>query len=203
MPSYSKLMERTEFLIDDSMDPVTASNLFNECLEDLSYIARYEKTATGEITDNGFILPEDVIDIIQLIVETRGRQQEAKRASLKDDEWDLDRNQSSAVFFKEFEKKIELFPERSGTYTLRYFAYLPEVNQLNFNEEPPIPRNFHRLLSLYAATRYFDNWEGNPEQRNNYRIQYEALKTELEQYTNRKATRNKQSKVVMARGWYE
>lgn len=200
MPTIKELHERANYLIDDQMDFMTAIEHFNECLEDVSQYAKNEKTIMGTVgTDGKIPVPDDFIKMVRL------------RVSGDEITWAYLDEDTDYRSYTMFGGEIQLLskPGSEQPYEMLYYSELPAIKTVNedgtpvtdFGFEPPLPNRFQRLLSLYAAVRYFDNWEGNPDQRANYKNQYEALKSDFIYEGMRKENRNRRKQVVIRRDW--
>lgn len=115
--------------IDDQLSFGDIQGWVNQCLNDLSSIAKYEKKAT--FTGKAFTLPSDCVEI----------------NSIKENGY--------IVPYERWGNEITL--SETKTVDLYYYGELPELN--NVNDIPQIPKAYHSLLVLYgvAKAKYQDD----------------------------------------------
>lgn len=211
MATVEELIERTHYLIDDQMDATRLIALFNECLEDLSPYNRTIKKVSGVILNGSIPFPEDYIKVNKAYVTINNRKKRAAIVGINEELEETDMYSLNDVYVREVGTEFEVIPtvaDQSG-YELYYYPELPSILTTDENGDPvtdyavipPIAKRYHRLLSLYAAVKYFENWEGNPELRNNYNEQYQSLKLEYAKEEQRKEYRNRSRTVSQTRSW--
>jgi hypothetical protein len=215
MATYNDLLKRVEFLVDDSVDDVLM--WFNECLEDLSEISGAEKTIVYEQDENGsakhggyhFDLPSDFIEVSEIVVlETdsptiKVNKKYINKFSLSAMSYPTTELQGYQVTLNENSKRILwVYPTFKNAIQIvfRYECLLPRATAMT--QTPNLPEQYHRLLPLYVASRYFQNAQGELDTKNDYYAEYLKGKQELKQYTESKRQRYIRKKVEVKRAWW-
>jgi hypothetical protein len=141
--------------IDDTLDTGDITGWINRGLDDLSPIAKHQKSTTISLVKDTkiYAVPSDLIAIAALIDETDN----------------INPIEYSALQMRDYANRgykrwgsdfiIQPTPSEAKTLTLYYHARLPH---LTGDAEPVIPSEFHDLLVLYAVARarYMDEEEG-------------------------------------------
>lgn len=196
MPTVEKLIRRAGYLIDDVMDAELAINLFNEALEEIDTVYGVPKRqsnilAAGEDT---VTIPSDALEIIRVLITIGDTEHEVK----------TDNSYHTYIRFGE-ELTVSPKPEKQATLYIEYYGENEKIPDVSVDPElqyvPKIPERHHRALPLFAAVRYFENWEDNPEMRSTFRKQFEAIKDDLAYQFERKVRGSKSNRVLVERGW--
>lgn len=204
--NLSELVKKARYLVDEyTIETDLIIGLFNDALDDLSEVARKRKSIQFTLVppEKTFSLPEDFIDInhLSLVDEVRERQTRLSMADSLDGDIDHD------TFYIDDEKIVaNQETHRERTYILDYYAHLPHLKlsleDTSLDQVPVLPIQYHRILPVYAAFKYFQNWEANPEQRNHYMQEYFAIKEDLMRFRLKQEYKmNKSRKVMITREW--
>jgi hypothetical protein len=136
--------------LDDSLENEELLGWINRCMDDLSPIAQYQKSAAISLVvdQKEYDLPSDYIRLVEFI----NGDVPLSRVTLKD---------FSSTGYKLWGNKLILqpTPDQEGTCDLYYEAKLPYL--VNLEDEPQIPSQFHDLFIHYtvARARYQDEEE--------------------------------------------
>lgn len=199
-----ELVKKTRYLVDEhTIETDLIIGLFNDALDDLTEVSRSRKSIQFTLVppDKTFALPDDFVDINHLsLVDER-----IERLSMADslgDEYNRD-----TFYIDNDEIVMNQETHRERTYILDYYAHLTHLNSsvidTALEQVPPLPKQYHRILPVYAAFKYFQNWEANPEQRNHYMQEYYAIKGDLLRFRAKQEYKtNKSRKVAITREWY-
>lgn len=194
MATVAELLKRTNFMVSDNITADIAITFFNECLEELALSVKNTKSIDipMEARDKTFTLPDDHLQTIRMTIIKDNRKIQVSNQS-DDTEYQ----------YREIEKEITIEPVSVTPYTVRldYYASIPLIGENDLNAVPAFPAQFHRLLSLYLAARYYENWEGDPASRQNFQIQYEAVRQEFRYEMNKKELKNKSKQVQQFVSW--
>lgn len=215
MPTVETLVRRTSYLIDDNIVADIAIDLFNEALEEIDTIYGQGKRLVTPlaIDSNTITLPSDLLDITRVIVKTDDEKGENKYEAKSESMNNMD-NYSGIEYPDEYysynifgnEMKIFPIPKKPVEVTIEYYGGNEKIPSTDVDPSlkyvPKIPERYHRALPLFAASRYFENWEDNPEQRNNFRKQFERIRDDMAYHYERKTRNAKSKKVYITRGWY-
>lgn len=199
MSTVAQLIKRLEFYIDDAITTTdeinTAIDLFNECQEDLSEVAGYEKTYSISFTQgqDTFTLPDDLLDVAD--IQKDGVLIYSRRSSLKDE------GTTDYPVYEWFGNTLQLYPaaNKSGTLAVRYYAKLPDL--VDQNSTPSLRSRFHRLLPLFAAARYAQNWKNKLDEKQDFMSEYLQGKADLSVDTEKRKSRFRQKSVYVVRSW--
>lgn len=200
-----ELIERLNYLVDDNVAPSVAINLFNSCQDELAPIAGCARTAVAEFLAGQPIiaLPNDLVDLVELKIKTQSmddyRRIESAPLVTPEDVYD-DTWTSAATGFEWFGQEIEIrpTPKEDGTLLIRYYHQPdPLVNVTDISNIRP---HFHRLLPLFAAAKYHQNWQ-NTEQMNVFWGEYLKARSELESETTKRKARTRAKTVYQYRAW--
>lgn len=200
MPNVDELISRLGYMVDTPIGAKQAVDLFNQCLEDLSVYARYEKKQSGTVALNQTIpYPDDCIKIFKIELERDGGKEEVK-------------SKGTNITYEKFGGEIGFSSSKEDVvpYTIFYYASIPSIpfkddqgNDISdYGFKPSLQERFHNMLPLYAAIRYLENWGGSENLRDNYRAQYEGLKTEYTREQFRSEYRNRPRKIERS-GWMD
>jgi hypothetical protein len=193
LPNTATLKKRVDYLVDDSIDFQRAVDLFNQCLDDLSEVARYEKKEIYTLTpiNSNFTLPADYIGLVS--INQNGK--EIKRM-------DEISKFAYSMKYKQSLNEIDILQiDTPVEVTLHYYAHLPYLSDASTDETPALSQRFHQLLPLYAAIKYMQNWDGETNQLANYAVEYEKLKEELRLHRIKETRHYQKRTVVQSRGW--
>lgn len=208
MPNVRQLKERLEYLVDDTIEEDIVLNLFNEAQEDLSSISGYAKTAKLNF-DKGmsFVpVPCDLIEVVELRIKTKRENRYKTLFPMRKIRTNsyfgyCDENELPIKGYRLFGNQIELVPEpcESGELLIYYYANLPELKSLD--DYPVFDQKYHRLLPLFAAARYMQNWQGELAAKNDFYSEYLSGKAEMEYDFRKKDLRNKPRGVYVTRSF--
>lgn len=211
MPTIEKLVSRAGYLIDDNMDVDLAIDLFNEAIEEIDTVFGEGKTVTTTLAagSNTFAFPSDELEIVRILVKgDDGRMYEAKSDGLNDGNnfTGIDHPPDRYTYTRfGYEGRLYPIPQKPTDVTVEYYGgneKIPSVaTDPTLQYVPKFPTRYHRALPLYAAARYFENWEDNPEMRMNYRKQFEKIRDELAYLLERKVRGSRSNFVYVERGW--
>lgn len=205
---FNELKTRFEFYADDQVKNETALMLFNQCNEDISSDAGYAKTATNDFHKEVPVvsLPLDFLEMIELKIKRLSDNDyyRVKPMGLVQPEDFLEVKSPLAegiVGYEVFGDSIEIRPaqEHDGTLLLRYYATLPTIKALT--EIPIIKPAFHDIYALYAAAKYYQNYQDELPAKSDYYNEYMAKKMELKEYTDNARVRTKSKTVYAFRSW--
>lgn len=210
MPNVLQLITRLNYLVDDEVDEATAIELFNEAQEDLSEVAGYAKVAEADFYAGDAIiaLPIDLIELVELRIKLNSASDFTRLAPYKLIN-QLDPFQAGQVAdeggpmgFEWFGDHIELVPvpQEDGKLQIRYYANLPRLTSVN--DIPALRERFHRLLPLYAAAKYMQNWQDELAAKNDFYSEYLQGKEELRRDTMARKSRTRSRTVYQFRAWY-
>jgi hypothetical protein len=163
----SELQKEVNKDIDDSLPNADINGWLNRCLDDLTPVANYQKSAVINIVadQKEYPLPLDLVTIAFLIDGER---------------------QLSTVPINDFGNSgykfwgnniiLQPVPKDAKTLDLYYQARLPHL--VNADDVPAIPEEYHDLLVLYAVAKakYQDEEES---MQNNAMNEYYARKNEF------------------------
>ena len=216
MATYNDLKTRAEFLVDDTIDNIAM--WFNECLEDLSDISGFQKTLVFDKTESDstkyggyhFSLPSDFIEVAEIVLlETNSTTIKANKTftnkyALSAMSYPTTELQGYQVTQDESDNRVLwVYPTFKNAIQVifRYDAQLPKTTA-TLSGTPSLPEQYHKLLSLYAASRYFQNAQGELEAKNDYYAEYLKGKQELQAYTESKRQRYIRKQVDVKRVWW-
>lgn len=210
-------MKRLNYLVDDVVAPDEALLLFNECNEDLSEIAAYAKYATAEfIAGQQFIsLPADLISLVELRIKPLDQGDYTRLLSAgvvqPFDTFELDTTNSfpeGKYMYEWFGDHMELrpAPKVDGSLQIRYYGVLPKFKHFSeyarqaadpqfLGQVSALRPQYHRLYSLYAASRYMQNWMDSLDAKNDYMNEYMMGKQELARDTQSRKTKTRSRTV--------
>lgn len=206
MATVRDLIDRLNYLVDDTVDDKMAINLFNEGQDELSDVAGYAKTGEASFLagTSTISLPKDWVKLVEIKIKPQGKDTFLRMSAENlvnphdyyDDEWTKPR-----TGYEQFGDVIELrpTPKVNGTLQIRYYALLPE---LKATEDVPVLRGrFHRLLPLFAAARYMENWQDKLPDQQNFLTQFYRGRADLETETMRQHNKYKSGVVYQYRSW--
>lgn len=206
MPTIEDLIIRAKYLIDDVVDIDIILQFFNECLEDLSDVAGYIQTIeyTKDANDGVISIPAKLIDPIKLTIHIEGKEEE-----------ELDMVPYNTTMYIDYREhiyfllgnEITIKPAPKAPYTVKlvYFSELPTIPPRDvdpsLSTDIGIPARYHKALPLYAAYRYFENWEEDYVMQQNFRTQYEQVKEALSYHASVRDNRINDNRVKVNRMW--
>jgi hypothetical protein len=160
--------------LDDTLNSGDLLGWINRCMDDLSPIAKKEAKTSYEITSNEFELPEDLMEIIRVVVKGE----------------DVDRTQYS-VWANTL--SFNSAPT-SGTMELYYYRRLAQLTG-DISEVPEIDPTYHDVFILYTiAHQQF--MEDEPERQMDAMERYYRRKNEYEAFMRRNNVRfNPKTKI--------
>lgn len=205
MPTIEELKTRLNYYVDDDVDAETAISMFNEALEDLSDVAGYEKeeTFTLQANETNITLPDDLIKVYMVTitvgnVTTNIRKESNKRNISHYDDMSYRIHGDTLTMINP--------PKQDYSLLLTYNADLPSVPTLEQDSSlqyvPKLQKRFHKALPLYAAFKYFQNWEDNAGLRGEFITQYQDAKMSVDAEGRNIKKRYRSNKVHVDRGWW-
>lgn len=206
MPKIETLMKRANYLVDDTFEIALILDLFNECLEDLSSSSGFAKTITFPLGANtGTIaIPKDLISIVLLKVIVGNKETVGKEVPIRDHDFSYEYPYSYTMFGD----TLEIYPKPTEEYSVK-IDYYGEITPIpSITTDPSlsyiigIPERFHKALPLYAAYRYYENWEENPQMQSNFRQQYLEVKNQLDKELSLRKKKTRSNQVYLDSGWY-
>lgn len=185
---FAELKARVDYYTDDTMVSDTAMLLFNQCSEDLAHIAGYAKSVELAFDKNAptLALPLDFLEAIELKFKKTGdtdylrilpiglvQPQDVLSAAYITDT-------DSATGYEIFGDAVEIRSSdlSSGTLLIRYYAHPPDVAALS--DVPVIKHRFHDLYALFAAAKYFQNYQDELQAKGDYWNEYQMKRAEME-----------------------
>ena len=206
MPTVQELKKRLEYLVDDTVEDEIALSLFNEAQEDLSEVAGYAKTATLKF-DKGMSLipaPCDLIKVVELKIKLNSDRRYSTLFPLRKihaESYYGHPYEPCVKGYRLFGNQFELVPEpkEPGELMIHYYATLPELKDMD--DIPSLDQRYHRLLPLFAASRYMQNWQGELSAKQDFYTEYLQGKMELEKDFRKKDVRTKPRGVYVLRPW--
>lgn len=210
MPTIEQLHSRLEYLVDDKVESDRAIDLFNEALEDMSQIGDYEQESVLTVSggETTIPLPDGFISLIGLYIAVNGGEFLATRSNrVREDKYYGRAPNRDHYRFEEFPESLRLLeaPKDDYTATIRYLSNYPEIPKTTKDPSlqyvPKLPSRFHRALPLFAAFRYYENWEDNGSMRQELYDQYNNIKRELDQDAGRRSMKRRNNRVVITREW--
>jgi hypothetical protein len=155
--NLSEIQKEINKDIEDTIQPGDSLGWINRALDDLSPYAKHQKLHTIN-TESGikkYSLPEDLIEITQLVDEDKGQLFNL-----------LPMTDFTSYGYKLWGKELILqpIPKESKELNLYYYGRLPHL--VNPDDVPEIPSQFHDLLVLYAVSRYMYSDEEESMQQN-------------------------------------
>lgn len=204
MPTISQLIKRTNYLVDDVVEPSIAIDFFNEAISDLSTIGAIQKKTSIQMEkgQQTVTLPDDYVDIISVYVIDQTSEEKAKMVT----ERDL-YDQSTEFSFRLFGNEIEIYPSMNTDYRvdIEYFSQIPKLptveNDSSLEAIPKFDERFHRALSIYCALQYAEN-DDNTYKIANLRNSYREIREEMEKEYMKKKTRTRSKTINIEVGWY-
>lgn len=206
---FEALKKRTEFYADDILTPDTAMELFDQCSEDISAISSYSRTVEAEFDKDVPIvsLPLDFLEPLELKIKKEGETEYLRILGIglvqPSDVSTSQFNSSTdaTTGYEIFGNAIEIRSEtpKSGTLLLRYYANLPNVAALT--DVPKLPARFHDMYALFAAAKYFQNYQDELKAKNDYWGEYQSKRLELDREFQKLRTRSKSKTVYQFRTW--
>lgn len=138
----SELQKEVNKDIDDSLPNADINGWLNRCLDDLTPVANYQKSAVINVVPDQkeYALPSDLITIAFLI----DKEERLNPVPVND---------FSSNGYKYWGNSIILqpTPKEVKTLDLYYHARLPHL--VNADDVPAIPQEYHDLLVLYAVAK--------------------------------------------------
>lgn len=208
MTELEKLMSRARYYVDEEFDGERIIDLFNECLEDLSDVVYYPKTKTYDMAANTgkITIPKDVINIVSVKVTINGEDEEAKgipiRGQINPDRYGY------RYTYTQFGSDLELTTKPIQSYKIK-LDYYGEIPAIPTTFEDPglttivdIPNRFKKALPLYAAFRYYENWQEDTTMQENFRQQYLEVKMSIQMFYQGLKNKVTNSRVVVEQEWY-
>lgn len=205
MATVQELIDRLNYLVDDTVPPTVAIDLFNSCLDEIATIAGCGRTAVAEFVAGQpmISLPADLVDLVELKIQTTSMRDYLRIESVAlvtpedvyDETWTL-----QSYGFEWFGNEVEIrpIPKEDGTLLIRYYHQPDHVRTVS--DVPEIRPHFHRLLPLYGAAKYHQNWQ-NTEQMNVFWGEYLKARSELEEETVNRKIRTRSKSVYQYRVW--
>lgn len=205
--NVEELIARLNYLVDDSVPLTTALYLFNEALDDLSLVAGYTKMAEAAFAAQAstIALPPDLIELVSIRVkfdgETKFQRILSNDAVRPTDYYEDDSIVDGEYGYDWFGNAIEIrpLPANNGSMQIRYYAALPHLAAEE--DEPPLNLRYHRLIPLFAAARYMQNWGDKASEKQDFQGDYMQGKNDLQSETIRHKRRNGPKVVVKIRSW--
>lgn len=206
MSTVRQLIDRLNYLVDDTVDDEMAINLFNEGQDELSEVAGYAKVGEASFLagTSTITLPKDWVKIVELKIKPDSKpgflrmspEHLVRPEDFLDDAWT-----EAYTGYEWFGDIIELrpTPKENGIVQIRYYSLLPELKTPD--DIPALRGRFHRLLPLFAAARYMENWQDKLADQQNYMNQFYRGRADLEADTMRQENRNKSRVVYQYRQW--
>lgn len=213
MATVRELIKRFEYLVDADVEYDMLISLFNEAQEDLSKVAGYGKIADAHCYANDPLipLPYDFVDLVELKIRTDSMEDYVRIPSIgviqpADVYEKMDLPRTATYFYEWFGDTMELrpVPKENGSLLIRYYASLPPLKPPNafanletdpgfLRQQPALRQTYHRLLPLYAAMRFAQNWKDALDEKQDFYMEYMQGKSELEQETSsrKQKTRSK------------
>lgn len=205
MAKISELITRTQYLIDKNLDAQKIIDLFNECLEDLGNVVVVAKTKTYQASSGTttFTIPNDVIEIARVSVTVDGKIYDLSLRPLRKDYYPQDDSLSYSLFGDQL--TLQKGMKQDFQLSVDYFGSPQRIPSLtedpSLSTEPNFPPRYHRVLPLFSAIRYYENWEGGQDQRMTYLNEYEGIKKEMSYDSQRMLRRTRPNTVQIYRGW--
>jgi hypothetical protein len=218
MPNVKTLIKRLEYLVDASVDPDMAIELFNECQEDLSEVSGYANTSKTSVVKgiSTVALPLDLISIAELKIKVEGEKDFLRilptgLVSTRD-MYDQDYDEEY-YSFEHFGDSVELRPdpEKDADLLIRYYGNLPDLkfpedfdgpdDPLFLAQLPVLRTRFHRLLPLYGAMKVSQNWKDVLQEKRDFQGEYIMGRQELEEDTRKRKKKTKSKRTYVTRGW--
>lgn len=207
--NFGEIKQRVDFYTDDTMPPETAMMLFNQCNEDLSYFASNARTVEAEYDKDVPIiaLPLDFLEALELKIRKEGERDFLRILPIglvqPPDVWTSQymSEADSSTGYELFGDAIEIrssYPH-SGTLLLRYYATLPTVTSLD--HVPKLKPRWHDLYALFAAAKYYQNYQDELQAKNDYWGEYQTKRLELEKEFYRVKARSSSKTVYQYRRW--
>lgn len=194
MATVDELIKRANFMVSDAIKNDIALLFFNECLEELSNSAKLTKTVEIPLNENEktFDLPSDHIETVRITLLKDNREIPVRN-----------QNDDAEYQYRELEKEVTIHPTISRPTTVRvdYYALLPSLPESDMTAIPSIPVHFHKLLPLYLAIRYYENWEGDPQARQHFENLYQQARLEFTVEMNKKELKTKRKQVQKFVSW--
>jgi hypothetical protein len=205
---FTELHKRLQKYVDDTVDPSDAIMWFNACNEDISFIAGYAKTLTVPFNRDVPVmdLPSDFIELMELKLKKNSQDDYLRIRPLglvqPIDLYDpgypeVDGSAGYEIFGDSIEIRMDNM--ESGQLLYRYYAYLPDVTDLT--NVPALKPRFHDMYALFAATKFFQEYQDELQTKNDYWGEYMAKRQELEVEFNRIKTRSRSKTVYQFRVW--
>lgn len=205
---FKELKSRLDYYVDDTVPDDIAIMLFNQCGEDLSDYAGYAKTSVAEFnyTDPIMTLPVDFLEMIELKIKRTSDDDYyrirpiglVQPADFFDTAAPIAENVAG---YEVFGDAFEIRPDQTenGMLLLRYYAMLPLIKSLD--DAPVIKPRFHDAYSLYAAAKYYQNYQDELTAKRDYYDEYLQKKMELKEYTDDARVRTRSKSVYQFRSW--
>lgn len=204
---FLELKARVDYYTDDAMAEDTAMMLFNECSEDLSAVSGYTQIFETPLDKDvpTFQIPADFIEAIELRVKKDVDYLRILPIGVLQPQDTLVSNYvpvDSGVGYELFGDTIEVrFSNNpyNGTLQLRYFANLPSVESLS--QVPAVKTRFHDAYALFAAAKYYQNYQDELQAKNDYWGEYQAKRFEIEKEFLKVKSRMTSKTVYQMRRW--
>lgn len=206
---FAEIKKRLDYYVDDTVSDPTAIMLFNQCSEDLSLVAGYAKTSTAEYDpqlEGEIRLPTDWIEMIELQIKriTDDGYYRVMPLGLvaPEDIYDSKAPLADGIAgYEMFGDNIEILPKQeiASTIRLRYYAALPQIASLG--EAPIVKVQYHDAYALYAAAKYYQNYQDELKAKADYFEEYMIKKLELKNETDRLRSKTKSRTVYQLRSW--
>lgn len=184
MPTVIELKSQTEVYTKEVLEEDIFINWINECMNDLSNISGYTKTASINYTagQEEIELPADFISMI--------------RVKQNDEKIGKGTTISDGYFTYGSHLELAPIPTADGVLDIDYYAELPTINDLS--DIPALKEKYHRLLVYYAYMTYLEiNERDNSLALNKYL----GLKEQMRKEVQKEKLRNKPRTVRTLRSW--
>lgn len=206
---FEELKKRVEFYVDDTLTEDTAILLFNACSEDISFLTAYSRTSEAEFDKEAPIisLPPDFLEPLEIKIKKEGYPDFLRILPIGlVQPQDVSTSQylsstDASTGYEIFGNAIEIRSSdmQNGTLLLRYYASLPEVTSLT--DVPYLKPRFHDMYALYAAAKYYQNYQDELQAKNDYWGEYQMKRQELEKEFSRIKTKSQSNTVYQFRRW--
>lgn len=225
MANWSELKARSELLVGESFTNDEFFIYANKTLEDVSEVARteavqeynYVYNQTDKVDSDGlpllaweFELPTDYFQVIKVEIIQQNKVYTVFPVATNGTEmnttdykpnFEVNDKQNVYSLFSNVMTIKSIYFGSNATIKIYYYKYIDSVpypvpNTFDLTQEPPLPKNFHDIITLGSGVFYYENFEDS-EREQVVTNKYLLKKAELEQSTNRRHNQNILSSVQL------
>lgn len=224
MPTVNDLWNRLNYMVDDNIPIDEAIILFNEGQEEIVKDAAYAVTAYAYFNSGTATvpLPADLVEIVEVKMQLPSWAASANANAGDDgyrrlfdvnlrtdgdtanDQWYMGGINGYEWFGNNI--TIRPTPQESGTLMLKYYAMLPALTSNadangNYTDVPAFRPQYHKILAVYAAMRWAQNWKDVPNEVQEFQQEFNTIRAEMQEDSQWRKERTKSRTVYQVREW--